>query len=641
MTLLLWQKEKPAGLREYFRMRDDERLMRTHEAMVDLINDRPSNRSFLDALSFGYGFVPELDHFAAQFTGYEDSSDEDYYDYDDDNDKYDVRTNNRYCGFSHNFLDRSLPKPSKHITAEEAERNAKELVDEEEKLKKKAEKKKQKKMRQKERRRLEKLEKENADKEKNKPVQVDPGPEKTKHADKDENENKVKNKNCSSVTSGPQHTSKPVESSDSSNDDEDDEEEEPTMEPEELDMNSCFVSNAAAIAKRKLEQKPKPDKKPAQANSRKQRGSEQKGTITPQKQIDNNNKEEEKSEETVNANSFITRSVELAVIGNQYAALGNLAMAVKYFTDAIKHNPKEYKLFGNRSYCYEKMLEYEKALTDADIALSMNPKWIKGLYRKGKALVGLKRYYEARLTYNEVLKLDSTCMDAAEEMMRVQIMQLMEMGFTKEQSSNALILHGTVEKALEALSGLSGLVPVRVPTENEFVSVERHPKPPAKFPLRPLPQNQPRPSMPVAAPVRHHAQELFPIWVGDLVPSITEAKLYSLFRLVGQVHSVRVLQMRHCAFVNYTKKEDCEKAIQDFHGYAIDGTTLVVRYPDRIHTRLGMSRDASTESSGKIDKQPDECFFWRTTGCLKNERCTYKHIPENKGIERHNTKSHP
>jgi len=48
------------------------------------------------------------------------------------------------------------------------------------------------------------------------------------------------------------------------------------------------------------------------------------------------------------------------------------------------------RLFGNRSYCYEKMLEYEKALTDADIALSMNPKWIKGLYRKGKALVGLK-----------------------------------------------------------------------------------------------------------------------------------------------------------------------------------------------------------------------------------------------------------
>ncbi len=31
------------------------------------------------------------------------------------------------------------------------------------------------------------------------------------------------------------------------------------------------------------------------------------------------------------------------VIANQYAASGNLEMAVNYFTDAIKHNPKEYK----------------------------------------------------------------------------------------------------------------------------------------------------------------------------------------------------------------------------------------------------------------------------------------------------------
>lgn len=31
------------------------------------------------------------------------------------------------------------------------------------------------------------------------------------------------------------------------------------------------------------------------------------------------------------------------VIGNQFAASGNLETAVKYFTDAIKYNPKEYK----------------------------------------------------------------------------------------------------------------------------------------------------------------------------------------------------------------------------------------------------------------------------------------------------------
>ncbi len=50
-------------------------------------------------------------------------------------------------------------------------------------------------------------------------------------------------------------------------------------------MNSCFVSNAAAIAKRKLEQNPKPDKKHAQANSRKPHGSELKDTTPPQKPV--------------------------------------------------------------------------------------------------------------------------------------------------------------------------------------------------------------------------------------------------------------------------------------------------------------------------------------------------------------------
>lgn len=39
----------------------------------------------------------------------------------------------------------------------------------------------------------------------------------------------------------------------------------------------------------------------------------------------------------------------------------------------------------------------------------------------------------------------------------------------------------------------------------------------------------------------------------------------SLSNSVGHVHSVRVLQMRHCAFVNFTTKEDCEKAINYLH----------------------------------------------------------------------------
>ncbi|TRY69613.1 hypothetical protein DNTS_032734 [Danionella cerebrum] len=395
--------------------------------MVDYINERPPNPTIYDSLKYRYRFDPELKRFSDR---YEDLSNEDFNDDEDDDDD---------CN-----------------NDEEAEKNAKELVDEEEKHKTKAEKKKQKKI-----------------------VQVDPGPEKSKQADNDANENTFKGKKSwSAVISECPH---PVESKCSSVDDEDEED-----ELVELDMNSWFVSNAAAIAKRKMDQKGKAEKKAVQTNSRKQHEPDQKSPV-----------------------------------------------------------PQD------------------------------------------------ERYYDARRTYDEVLKLDRTCKDAAEEIMRVQLMQLMEMGFTKEQSSNALIIHGTVERALESLSGLSGLASIPLTKEKEFVSVQRHPHPPAAFS-----QNRSRAVVPSVAPVQH-TPELFPIWVGDLVSSLTEAKLYDLFRTVGHVHNVRVLHMRYCAFVNYTSKADCEKAIQKFHNYAIDGTVLVVRYPDRIHTRLGVSRDASTESAPK------------------------------------------
>ncbi|XP_066535099.1 RNA polymerase II-associated protein 3 isoform X2 [Hoplias malabaricus] len=619
--------------KEYFRMLENMRIMQANETMVDLIRGRATSYDLLDALTFNSG----MENYPTEFVEYVESSD-DYDDDDDDDDDDDEdeeesgNKKNRYCGFNPNFLDRGVSKhlspyscikPVKHISAEEAAKIAKELVDEEEKLKIKAEKKKQKKMRQRERRRLEKLEKENADKNKNKKVVQ--STDKSKASDK-ENENTIKsNKNsCVPPDPGPQN-SVTIDNSESSEEEKEDNDN-AADDIQELDMNSCFVTNAAAIAKRKLDQKPKSARKGKKAENQRKQKAEKESVAEAVK----NDNEEVGSGETTNY--FVTKSMELAVIGNSYAQTGNLDMAVKQFTEAIKHNPKEFKLFGNRSFCYEKMQQYEKALIDADIALSLNPTWIKGLYRKGKALVGLKRYYEACLIYKEVLKLDSSCTDAAQELMRVQIMQLMDMGFTREQSSNALIIHGTVEKALDALSGLQGKraaapEPSEVHVEEGWIQTERNQPP--KVPLRTVLQNQHR-----ATAVTIPPQELFPIWVGDLVPAISQSKVYELFNNIGPVHSVKVLLEKRCAFVNYTNKEDCEKAIKAMHGYAIAGTTLVVRYPDRIHSHLGASKTASTDMGKVSTKLPNECFFWRTTGCIKNNRCSYRHVPEHKGIDR-------
>ncbi|XP_012682359.2 uncharacterized protein si:dkey-33c12.4 [Clupea harengus] len=667
------------------------RILQAHETIVDMLHGRtPFN--LLDALSVNFGADDE--------------------DPDSSGSSDNERSSGPYCGLNRNFLQRSGPRvtvvTTRQITREAikaAEKSAEELIEEEERLKKKAENKRLKKLRQKEKKRLQKQEKENANKthdkqnngegikknqNKKSAESADVGPQ--CHSDlssEEEDEDKdsisseqecrktkkqlqkrekknynetddektidskedvcIKGKNQNKKSAELHPDKGPECSSDGSSDEEEDEEKESVRsDTEDLDMSSCFVSNAAAaISKRKLKTKEKKDKKDKRTgesgkdfqkpNTEQQNSKAHQKEVTP---LSTQNPVKEDPER--NITDLISRSMELACIGNQYAANGNLEMAVKYFTDAIMYNTREYKLFGNRSFCFERMQQYEKSLMDANVALSMNPQWIKGLYRKGRALTGLKRYMEAVLVYKEVLTQDSSCADAAQELIKVQIMQLMEMGFTKEQSANAMIIHGSVEKALDALSGLHGTIPVHSPpVQEDWVRVEkRSQSPKADFQVasqpvqQPVPQTQPQPQ---ASPQSKYVKpELFPVWFGGPMPVLTEAYIYDLFNQVGPVHSVKVLRSKGCAFVNYYRKQDSEEAVKKLHGIIVaGGIPLTVRFPDRIHPHLGVSQAAATECT---DKLPDECYFWRSSGCIKSQNCQYRHIPQNKGIDRNKFK---
>uniref|UniRef100_H3CYW9 Uncharacterized protein n=1 Tax=Tetraodon nigroviridis TaxID=99883 RepID=H3CYW9_TETNG len=284
-------------------------------------------------------------------------------------------------------------------------------------------------------------------------------------------------------------------------------------------------------------------------------------------------------EEAAEEEEIKKRSRELAGIGFRLAATGQYEKAVGFFTDAIKHHPKEFRLFGNRSLCYERMQQYEKALRDADLALSLEPGWIKGLFRKGKALCGLKRYYQASLVYLEVMDLDGSSVEARQELKRAQTLHLMEMGFSWAESSKALETHTTMEKAIEWL----------------FDEV-------LVFLLS-----------------ASACRKLFPVWAGVLAPSVTYAMLHQLFSRAGTVYSIKMLLEQQCAFVNYTKEEACVRAVQGFNGMVVEGAPLTVRYPS---------------PTGVTDPcRSRECFFWRTTGCTRSD-CTFKHDPNHKGVDR-------
>ena len=74
----------------------------------------------------------------------------------------------------------------------------------------------------------------------------------------------------------------------------------------------------------------------------------------------------------------------------------NYPEAIKLYSKAIEIRPEDAILFANRSMCYLGMGKPADALSDAETAIGYDPSYVKGYYRKGMALVELKKYSAAR-----------------------------------------------------------------------------------------------------------------------------------------------------------------------------------------------------------------------------------------------------
>nr|XP_046268662.1 RNA polymerase II-associated protein 3 isoform X2 [Scatophagus argus] len=613
------------------RIRENSRLMRTHETVVDFMSGRQPRSSFLDVFTsgfFGLDFLRNIDGDLDDDIIYSDDSD------DDDN------------FYPHSVAHRPLqPHPRiRQLTDEEADKHAKELIEEEERRKEKTERNKRKKMEEE----PEKLDPSEF-KEENPVIEINT--EENESPESGETQNEAVAVGCDEDSG-----------KNSYNNDNKEEEEENLVtmtktkdeEQKDLDLSNSQSSPAKSIPEEMCDQRPTKAKKKEKTKLLEVKQSkEEKSKAVEEPQVEKKEEKHEPNKENTTdlmGEEFIKRSRELAGIGNHLAASGQYETAVKYFTDAIKYNPKEFKLFGNRSLCYERMQQYENALGDADLALCMEPKWIKGLFRKGKALCGLKRYYDASLIYMEVLQLESSSAEAKQELKRAQTLHLMEMGFTWAQSSEALKTHATLEEAVESLfvdsnSGPADAAASRDLAEQPVVQdqdcdegewIVRQTSRPRMQQIQGSDLGQCRSISRSPTPrSRNSAKpELYSVWVGSLAPAVTYATLHELFSRAGMVYSIKMLLEQQCAFVNYTRKEDCDRAIQCIDGMVVEGAPLSVRYPNRFQNGLSMSKSASTDPyAPRPGPYKKECFFWRTTGCTRPD-CTFKHDPNHKNIDK-------
>ncbi|XP_074760271.1 tetratricopeptide repeat protein 31 isoform X2 [Athene noctua] len=466
-----------------------------------------------------------------------------------------------FCGFKKSFLCEEPPRapPSaldvklqrlpvpwgQRLTAEEAERNARELVAEEERMKRKAEKKKLKRKKQKDRKKREKLGQE---------LQSQEGAEASSSS------------LCSAGGTGPPQTTSTEDGAGQAG---------PSPSPclggsaaasgeeemeEELDLSCTFVCKARQKAGVRL---PAPGKeKPARAEGA-EPGRRPPGKVPLPVPV------------AVPDTSVVQQSLILAGRGNEAAQKGRYAEAVQAFTEAVKLNPWEHRLFGNRSYCYEKLQCYEEALRDAQVSLGLRPGWPKGFFRKGKALRGLQRYAEAAGTFEELLRLDGANADAAAQL---EACRALLRQHSARSSPGGVPVSPSLPEAGEppfppgeGLSSSCGDVDT-----SGFVTVVSS-RSQARGQGRPAAGSQ------QTLPPTHPARDCFPLWVGYGAPGINEKVLQSCFGRFGEIRFIRVLPERRCAFVNYTRKKAAEAAYAAMQDAELEGSRLALQLKHPSH----------------------------------------------------------
>lgn len=406
------------------------------------------------------------------------------------------------------------------------------------------------------------------------------------------------------------------------------------------------------------------------------------------------------------------KAKSLAIKGNELAKQGDFQKAIEKFSEAIRYDYSDHRLYGNRSFCYDKVDMFEEALTDAEKAIYLEPLWPKGYFRKGRALSGLKMFKEAEQAYMKVLEFENTDdPELEEELNKVRSLQLQEMGFSKSQSEAAIANHLTVQAALESIFIYSKIDKSNESCsdldENDFYYTENDSDPEndiknknqnnlviktdktnfnssssSSSSTSSQTSNQKKNNISenyqqnekVDNSIEH--QHVTPqqtastsLWIGNVDPSVTEEVLMEIFSEYGQLANVRCLPEKYCAFVNFKVKEDAQKAMQNLQGKYLEGQRLLIKYPDNPNTVLLSSlvskntrNDASKRNSladSKLTKKKsvdmnaeaknaaalealkltgpvngNECYFWRTTGCLYADKCRYLHLKKSKGIDK-------
>lgn len=93
-------------------------------------------------------------------------------------------------------------------------------------------------------------------------------------------------------------------------------------------------------------------------------------------------------------------------LGNEFFRKGDFSTALKHYTEAIRRNPDDAKLYSNRAACYTKLAAFDLGLKDCETCVKLDEKFIKGWIRMGKIHQGMQQAGKAMSAYQKALELD-------------------------------------------------------------------------------------------------------------------------------------------------------------------------------------------------------------------------------------------
>jgi len=105
--------------------------------------------------------------------------------------------------------------------------------------------------------------------------------------------------------------------------------------------------------------------------------------------------EKEKKEKDIAAYINPELSAEAREEGNKLFKAGDFAGSVKAYTESIKRDPADPRGYNNRAAAYTKLVALPDALKDADKAIEVDPKFVKGYIRKSLVLFAMREYSKA------------------------------------------------------------------------------------------------------------------------------------------------------------------------------------------------------------------------------------------------------